>query len=130
MAKITIAGQAVVVTSTLKLEDIKMVKKYRPDALTLRGGGDGKEPIFALGVGEGGINKFGASFQMETRDEEKLAVLTMTTGYDGDDIEEFVADELGAAIVNLGKLEEKLPGVIDEIKAERQAIMSNITVAQ
>lgn len=130
MAKITIAGQAVVVTSALKLEDIKKVKKYRPDALILKGGEDGKEPIFALGVGADSINKFGVSFCQETRDDNKHAVLTMTTTYDGDNIEDFVADELGAAIINLNKLEEKLPGVIAEIDAEKETIKSNISVAQ
>lgn len=130
MAKITIAGQAVVVTSALKLEDIKKVKKYRPDALILKGGEDGKEPIFALGVGADSINKFGVSFCQETRDDNKYAVLTMTTTYDGDNIEDFVADELGAAIINLNKLEEKLPGVIAEIDAEKATIKSNISVAQ
>lgn len=130
MAKIVIAGQAVVVTSALALEDIKKVKKYRPDALILKGGEDGKEPIFALGVGNDGINKFGASFCQETREDEKKATLTMTTTYDGDKIEDFVADELGAAIINLNKLEEKLPDVIAEIDAEKATIMSNISVAQ
>ena len=42
MAKITIAGDAVVVTSALKLEDIKTIEKYRRNALVLKGGEDGK----------------------------------------------------------------------------------------
>ena len=130
MAKITIAGQAVVITSELKLEDIKKVKKYRPDALILRGGEDGKEPIFALGIGDSSINKFGVSFCQETRDDEKHAVLTMTTTYDGDDIKEFVADELGSSIINLEKLESKLPEIIEEINAERDSVKASISVAQ
>lgn len=130
MAKITIAGQAVVVTSALTLEAIKKVKKYRPDALILKGGEDGKEPIFALGVGDGGINKYGASFNHETHDDAKLAVCTLTTTYEGDDIEDFIADEIGSAIINLNKLEAKLPQVIAEIDEEKETIKSNITVAQ
>lgn len=42
MAKITIAGDAVVITSSLKLDDIKTIAKYRPKALTLMGGDDGQ----------------------------------------------------------------------------------------
>ena len=53
----------------------------------------------------------------------------MTTGYDGDDIKGFIADELGAALTNLGKLEKTIPAVIDAIDKEREAIMSGITVA-
>lgn len=130
MAKIVIAGQAIVVTSDVALEDIKTIKKYRPDALTLKGGEDGKEPIFALGVGNGRISAVGASFCEETRDEAKKATLTMTTDYDGDDIEGFVSDSLGTAIVNLNKLEATLPAVLEEIEAERANIRSNITVVQ
>lgn len=130
MAKVTIVGQAVVVTSEMALEDIKTIKKHRPDALTLKGGEDGKEPVFALSVGEGKINKYGASFNEATRDEAKKATLTMTTSYNGDDIENFVLDELGGAISYLNKLEETLPAVVEEINAERNAIKANIAVVQ
>mgnify|MGYP007049942276 CR=1 FL=1 len=34
MAKITIAGDAAVVTSAMKLEDIKTIEKYRPKLRT------------------------------------------------------------------------------------------------
>lgn len=130
MAKIVIAGQAVVVTSKMALEDLKTIKKYRPDALILKGGEDGKEPVFALGIGEGKINAVGASFCEATRDEAKKATLTMTTSYDGDDIEGFVSDSIGAALMNLNKLEETLPAVLEEIAAEKATIKSNITVVQ
>mgnify|MGYP000937705903 CR=1 FL=1 len=63
MAKIVIAGDAVVVTSAMKLEDIKTIEKYRPKELVLKGGEDGKEPIFGVGTthGAGNINAVGAS---------------------------------------------------------------------
>lgn len=130
MAKISIAGQAVVVTSAMALEDIKTIKKYRPKALILKGGEDGKEPIFALGIGEGKINTVGASFNQATRDEAKLATLTMTTNFDGEDIVAFVTDTLGGALMNLNKLEETLPAVLAEIAAEKATIQQNITVVQ
>ena len=130
MAKISIAGQAVVVTSAMALEDIKTIKKYRPKALILKGGEDGKEPIFALGIGEGKINQVGASFNKATRDEAKLATLTMTTNFDGEDIVAFVTDTLGGALMNLNKLEETLPAVLAEINAEKATIQQNITVVQ
>ena len=130
MANIKITGQAIVVTSSMRLEDIKTIKKYRPGALVLKGGEDGKEPIFALGVGEGRINSIGASFNQATRDDAKLATLTMTTTYDGDDIQGFVSDTLGAAIINLNKLEETLPAVLEEIEAEKACIAANISVVQ
>ena len=63
MAKITIAGDAVVITSAMKLEDIKTIEKYRAKALQLMGGENNKEVIFAMGTtrGTGSISKYGAS---------------------------------------------------------------------
>ena len=46
------------------------------------------------------------------------------------DVKDWVADRLGAAIISLNKLEEKLPAVLDEIAAEKANVLSNITVAQ
>ena len=134
MAKITIAGDAVVVTSAMKLEDLRTISKYRPNALTLMGGEDGKEPVFAISVIKNGlageINKYGASFGSETHDDEKLATITMTACVAEGDIREVVADHIGSAIINLTKLEETLPAVLDEIAAEKAAVMDSITVAQ
>lgn len=134
MAKVTISGDAVVITSAVKLEDYKKVKKYRPNALVLMGGEDGKEPIFRVGVlpnGAGSIGKYGAEFAKETRDEEKLACITMLfTGSSEANIKEAVADEIGAAVLNLNKLEATIPGVLEEIAAAKAQILESITVAQ
>lgn len=134
MAKITIAGEAIVVTSAVKLEDYRKVAKYRPKALTLLGGEDGKEPIFRAGVSNGGagtIGKYGAEFATATHDEQKLASITLVyTGEAGNDIKETVADEIGPAVMLLNKLEATLPDVLAEIDAEKAQILENITVAQ
>lgn len=133
MAKITIAGDAVVVTSAMKLEDLKTIAKYRPEALTLKGGEDGKEPIFAISVvrGSGEINKYGATFGSESHDDEKLATITMSAGFSGEtDIKEFVADQIGSAIIKLSELEDKLPEVLADIRSEKAAVLSSISVAQ
>lgn len=131
MAKIVIAGDAVIITSALKLEDIKTIAKYRPKELVLKGGEDGKEPIFAVGVtnGPGNINEVGASFGRESHDDEKLAVITMVTDGVTGDVKEWVADRIGGAIMNLNALEEKLPAVLEEISGQKAAVMDSITVA-
>ena len=134
MAKIVIAGEAVVVTSAVKLEDYRKIAKYRPKALTLFGGEDGKEPIFKVCVANGGagtIGKYGAEFANATHDEQKLASITLVyTGAAGEDIKENVADEIGPAVMLLNKLEETIPAVLQEIDAEKALILENITVAQ
>lgn len=129
MAKVIIAGNAVVINSSMKLEDLKTIAKYRPDALTLTD--ENGDPVFSIRTcsGQGSINKIGAIFGEETRDDAKLASLTMVVSTDGD-IKEFVADEFGAALINLSKLEETLPAVVSEINSERAAIIDSITIAQ
>ena len=70
MAKTKIFGDSVVMTSSVKLADLKNIAKYAPKALTLMGGEDGKEPIFSICIGKSGagsLNAFGATFAPATR---------------------------------------------------------------
>ena len=133
MAKIIVAGEAVVITSSMKLTDLETIKKYNPKALVLMGGEDGKEPVFCIGVNRGktgSINQFSVDFGAETRDDKKLATMTlMTSGVTGD-VKEFVADKYGAALMLLNKLEATLPAALEAIAADKNAILENITVSQ
>ena len=132
MAKVVIAGDAVVITSSMKLEDLLTIAKYRPDALVLKGGEDNKEVIFRVaankkGVGE--INKYGATFGSESHDEAKLATITLGLCAGEGDFKEQVADMIGSAIIKLSDLEETLPEVLEQIAGEKAAVMETITVA-
>lgn len=133
MAKITIAGNAAVITSELKLEDVKMVAKYRPEALILKGGKDNEETLFRIAVsvcGIGEIGKYGACFDEVSRSEGGAATVTMTIDGIGDkDVKEYIADTYGSAIAKLNAIEEKLPGVVAEITEQKQAVIDSITVA-
>lgn len=132
MAKIVIAGDAVVITSSMRFADIQTIQKYRPEELVLKGGEDGKEPIFAIGItnGCGNINEVGASFGRASHGDEKFATITMVTENVTGDVKEWVADRIGGAVINLNKLEEKLPTILAEIEGQKAEIMNNITVAQ
>lgn len=132
MAKVVIAGNAVVITSSMKLADLATIKKYRSKALTLMGGENNKEELFTIDVcsgSNGGLNSIGAVFCNETRDEEKKACITLCINGVQGDVKEFVADKYGEALVHLGELEAKLPGVLEEINNQKKGIMQNITVA-
>lgn len=129
--KVTIAGSAAVITSDLSLENIKTVAKYKPSALTLYGGEDGKTPLFGICAGKqsaGSINEAGAEFGTQTADDGK-ATITVVFKEPVDDAKAYVADVYGGALLNLAKLEAKLPEVIDQINAEKAEVLSNITVA-
>lgn len=130
MAKIVIAGDAVVVKSDIKLEDIATIEKYRPNDLVLNGGEDGKEPIFRAGTttGAGNINSVGASFGRADADGKAIITMVMSD-VPTEKAKDWVADRLGSAIMNLNALEEKLPAVLSGIAAQRATVMENISVA-
>lgn len=133
MAKVTIAGKALVITSSLKLTDLETVKKYQPKALILMGGEDGKEPVFAVTAVRGSTGKIGnigVEFGEETHDDAKLATMTLMVPGDVKDMKEYVADKYGAALMNLAKLETTLPAVVEAIAASKKSIMDNISVAR
>lgn len=129
--KVAVVGDAVVLTSDIKLEDIKLVEKYRPEALIVFGGEDGKEPQFRIGstTGVGNINAYGASFAGEARDGSGKATITLTAvGVDTDDLKEKIADQYGVAIGFIKKLEGTIPAVAAEITDERNALIASITL--
>lgn len=131
MAKVKVIGEAAVVLSELKLDDLKKVAKYRPEALTLRGEDEKKSPIFKVGVSScrmGEIGAFGACFG--AADGDGFATITIAPlAAEGEDLKEAVAEKIGPAILHLNKLEAKLPAVIEEIDAEHAAIIGNIEIA-
>lgn len=133
MAKIVIAGDAIVITSSMKLEDLLTIAKYRPEALVLKGGEDNKEKLFCISAnkrGDGDINKYGATFGSESHDNAKLATITLALcNTDEGDVVERVADAIGSAITNLNALEKTLPEVLEQIANEKAAVMDTITVA-
>lgn len=133
MAKVQIHGQSVVITSSVKLEDLKTIEEYRPDALVLYGGEDNKEEIFRVGTttrSAGTISDFGVEFGGATHDDNKFATVTLAIDFDstGDALKEEIANAIGVALVNLNKVEAKLNGELEDIAEEKQKIFDSITI--
>ena len=130
MAKINVTGEAVVITSAAKLSDLKNIAKYRPEALKLMGGKDGKELLFTVGVDEkssGGINSNGAIFGRASRGEGFAEITKLMPGIEGD-VKEAIVEEMGGALLKLNALEAQLPAVVNEIAADKAKVMEAITV--
>ena len=127
MSKITVVADAMVITSTISLEDLELVEKMKPEALALMGGKENKEEVFRIGTGvKGSINSFSATFSGETRDEDKNATITLDIAGIDNDIKEYIADKYGKALAYINAIEENLGDVIDEIKAAKKAVMDAI----
>ena len=133
MAKITIAGDAIVVTSAKTLEDIKTLEKYAPKALRLYETNDDgkKEEVFCVGstTGDGSINQYGASFGSVTHDDEKLATITRSIPRGTVNAVEYAADVIGKAIIMLNKVEAQFDEALGQVAADKAAVLENITIA-
>ena len=129
MARINVVGNAIVLSSELKLEDIKKAEKYRPDALVMKDE-DGVE-VFKVSVGKyPSANEFGITFNGETHgDNGGNATCTwLVDDGIGEDTKETIADLYGSAMIQLGKFETTFPAALEEIKAEREAVLAQITL--
>ena len=118
-------------TSSIKKDDIELVKKYRPAALKKKDA-DGND-IFAMSYVEGkpciaasGIT-FGSA-DVETGHAmivgcipESLPANTTASDY--------VADKVGGVLAFVKELETSIPEVVNAIKAERAALIGSITQA-
>lgn len=133
MAKITVTGSAIVITSSIKVEEIELLEKYKPEALTLTEvdeDGD-KVPKFKIGLGDGhgSVNKFGISFAKKSLNPDGYATVTGIYNGEADSVKETVADEVGAPVDMLRELEETVPAAVDEVKTKRQAVIDSIELA-
>ena len=131
MANVKKFGEAVVITSGAKLEDLKKIAKYRPDALVLKEENEdgAKEPVFCVGVSQnrsGAISKYGAEFG--GCDEHGYAQITLDYTGPETGVKEALADSIGPQIVMLNKLEETFDRVLAQIDSDVEAILANIEV--
>lgn len=130
MAKINVVGNALIITSEVRAEDILLAQKFRPEALTLED--ENKDPVFMIGVtkGTGSINGFGVSFDGVARDGSGKATLTLA--FDGpsdpDDVKAAIADKYGIAIARLNQIETALPEVLADIAEQKAAVVAAIEV--
>lgn len=133
MANLKIVGDAVILTSSAKLEDIKLLEKYNPDALRLyKVNEDGKkEVVFTVKTGiAGGINARGAIFCSVAPDGSGLATGTFEVpeGSTPENVKEKVASLVGPGVINLNKVEEQIPDALAKVHAEKAAILESISV--
>lgn len=116
-AKVT--GGACVITSTMKLEDIKKLERYAPESLALYD--DDGNQTFAVDTssGNGSISNWGATFGKHTTAD---GYATITLPYDGEDPAKFVEDNYGVGIYKLSQLE----ALVDEALAEVSRMLGDI----
>ena len=132
MAKITIAGDSIIVTSGKSLAALRTLEEYRPKALRLVETDENgkKEEIFRVetAAANGSINQNGATFASETHDEDKKATITIPIPAGIEDVKAYAAKLVGKAVVRLNKIEASIDEALREVEAENAEVMANITV--
>lgn len=129
MANIILTGSAMVVKSSLKLETLTKLAKYKPASMELR---DEKDRLIfkvaVAGTGDGSISEKALYFAPATHDPEGLATITAGIPYFVHDAKDYVADLLGAAYPKLVELEDQMATASAEVDAAKEAMLENISV--
>lgn len=131
-AKIIIVGNTVHVISSQKLEDVKLLAKFRPDALSLKEGSGANEReifhIFTGGRDGGSIANNGVIFgKATTKDGNAMVTLTAPDGTE--DMQTWAEEEIGVGILLLKKTEAQFDAALAEVKEEKAAIAASITIS-
>lgn len=130
MATIKITGDALVIESAVKFDDIvelegnKALQLFEEDE-------DGKKQLcFKVGahLGAGSVSGFGITFGGATHDENKLATVTLAIPAGVEDAVEYAAQTVGTALLKLNKIEAQVPEAIAAREAEKALIKEQITV--
>lgn len=128
-ANISVLGEAAVLTSLFKLEDLQTILKYKPSALTIVDK-ETKEELFRVGIaktGLGSANQYGISFA-PVPDNRGYAQVTVTLPENHGDVVDYLEDTYGTAMVNLKTLENTYYSILGEIRTERDAVRSAIII--
>lgn len=117
MAKIKITGNAVILTSKLKLETIKKMEKYNSDALTIFDVVEDENiELFKIGSGVvSNINRFGITFAEANKTGEAVATVLLPANVT--DKKAFVKENFANAIFYLQDLEAAVETSCAELEA-------------
>lgn len=116
-------------TSSVKTADINLLKKYNPDALTIK---DAEGNVkFAIGYNEGksSVAPFGVTFGA-TDVTTGAAMVKGELPASADTAEkcgEYVADIVGKALAYVNILEETIPAAVADVTTARSALIGSIT---
>lgn len=102
MIKLSIVGQAFVISTDIKLSDLDKAQKFAPKALVLRD--EDKEPLFAVSKGKtASLNAVGATFATKDPDGNAQITLPIPTEVCPDSREKWAKDNYGLALDMLDK---------------------------
>ena len=133
MAKITVMGDAVIVTGGVKLEKLQKLAKFNPKSLRLKEVVEGKatgNEVFAIATGNTpSFSKHGVVFSGSNAEGFPTATLAIPQGLDQAKKMEYVQDAFGYGLLTLNKLEAELDLAAAVIDADIKTIEENVVIA-
>lgn len=125
-AEVLIVGAAVVVRSTIKLDDWRKALAYDPD-LGLYD--EEEKPLFTVGIekGPGSMDSHHIVFS-SVPDQNGFACVTMIPDSERTDKEKMVAELYGLALLRLFEIEDNIGDVIEEAEETDRFIAERIRI--
>ena len=120
-------GNAVVITSALKKEEIEALGKYNPKALVLK---ENDEEVFSVSVGnKGAFGKYGVVFDGVNADgNATITILSDLSDVSPEKIREKIVSEYGEALWRLEALEASALEAAAETNRRAAALAGGIEV--
>lgn len=128
MAKIKILGDACTIISDVTTEQLKTLKKFKPQTLKLIDP-ETKEITFAADIGPGvSVSKYGIVFNSKNNEDKAQVTVNLPTGMDNAAKKDYVRDNFGYTLLNLNTLERQITAVLEETAEEFTEIGNSIEI--
>lgn len=130
MAKVKIAGNAAIITSTLKVEEIEKIRKYTKSGLTLKDE-TGKNDIFTICLGDASsLSKRGICYASQDNEGYALATLPIPEYLVGNERKTYITDNFAMELANLANLETCISGTLLNLQDIINDVEENIEVVE
>lgn len=124
MANIKVIGDAMIVTSAIKMEDIKLLQRLDPDSLVARDKDD--EPVYAVFTGNSGfMENTGIRFTGTDRNGFATTTILLPSATQNQR-EEFIKENYAMAITALQAMEELLIEYLISFKTKYNEAMQAV----
>lgn len=122
MAKIKLMGDKIALVSAMTMEQLKKVKKHRPEALKLKDA-EGKSVVFAVDAGAvATMSKYGVVFASQEVVGGKAIYTVDAPSSDPVEVRHYINDMMGIVALNLNKVETQCTAAFADIADEVAAI--------
>lgn len=128
MAKITTLGDSVQIKTTITLNELVKVKRYEPEALTIRD--EDGNPVFTVSYGDASLSAYGICFS-STDAEDNMFLTLVNPVQDHSDKEaekQAILEEFAPIIAKLNVLEVNIMGIVKELDVIESSVAESIEV--